>query len=71
MNSEAHTRDGLVVLVLIVGTVVAAQQPANPRQQLGASITMFAPEQGGRTAPIDAEAEIVQRARTPGQFQEE
>ena len=38
-------RNGLVVLVLMVGTVVAAQQPANPRQQPGASITMFAPEQ--------------------------
>ena len=38
-------RNGLVVLILMVGTVVAAQQPANPRQQPGASITMFAPEQ--------------------------
>ena len=38
-------RNGLMVLILMVGTVVAAQQPANPRQQPGASITMFAPEQ--------------------------
>ena len=38
-------RNGLVVLALIVGTTVAAQQPANPRQQPGATITMFAPEQ--------------------------
>jgi hypothetical protein len=38
-------RNGLVVLIPMVGTVVAAQQPANPRQQPGASITMFAPEQ--------------------------
>ena len=39
-------RNGLVVLVLMVGTVALAQQPANPRQQPGASITlMFAPEQ--------------------------
>jgi hypothetical protein len=38
-------RDGLVILVLMVGTVAAAQQPANPRQQPGTTITMFAPEQ--------------------------
>ena len=37
-------RNVLVVLAL-VGTVAVAQQPANPRQQPGASITMFAPEQ--------------------------
>ena len=38
-------RNGPVVLALMVGTVVAAQQPANPRQQPGATITMFAPGQ--------------------------
>ena len=38
-------RNGVVVLALMIGTVVAAPQPANPRQQPGASITMFAPEQ--------------------------
>ena len=38
-------RNGLVVLGLMLGTVAAAQQPANPRQQPGATITMFAPEQ--------------------------
>ena len=36
---------GLIVLALMVGTDVAAQHPANPRQQPGASITIFAPEQ--------------------------
>ena len=30
---------------LVVGSRVAAQQQANPRQQPGAMITMFAPEQ--------------------------
>jgi selenocysteine lyase/cysteine desulfurase len=38
-------RNGLVAVSLMVGTVTAAQQPANPRQQPGATITMFAPEQ--------------------------
>jgi hypothetical protein len=38
-------RNGPVVLALIAGTVAAARQPANPRQQPGATITMFAPEQ--------------------------
>ena len=37
-------RNVLVVLAL-AGTVVVAQQPATPRQQPGAAITMFAPEQ--------------------------
>ena len=45
MTAEEHMRNGFVVLALIVGTAVAAQQPANPRQQPGATITMFAPEQ--------------------------
>ena len=34
-----------VILVLLLATAVTAQQPANPRQQPGAAITMFAPEQ--------------------------
>lgn len=35
-----------LVLILALGGIVAAQQPvANPRQQPGAAITMFAPEQ--------------------------
>ena len=34
-----------VLVLALVGTVGVAQQPANPRQQAGASITMFAPEQ--------------------------
>src|SRR6187200_2625327 len=38
-------RTGLMALGLTIGAVVAAQQPANPRQQPGAAITMFAPEQ--------------------------
>jgi hypothetical protein len=37
-------RSVLVVLAL-VGTAAVAQSPATPRQQPGASITMFAPEQ--------------------------
>ena len=32
-------------VVIVVGSRVAAQQQANPRQQPGATITMFAPEQ--------------------------
>jgi hypothetical protein len=35
----------LVTLGIIATAVVSAQQPANPRQQPGATITMFAPEQ--------------------------
>ena len=38
-------RKALVILAAMVGTAAAAQQPANPRQQPGATITMFAPEQ--------------------------
>src|SRR5262245_53578956 len=38
-------RYGPVLLALLVGVVVTAQQPANPRQQPGAAITLFAPEQ--------------------------
>src|SRR5262245_35779044 len=34
-----------VVLALMLGALVTAQQSANPRQQPGATITMFAPEQ--------------------------
>jgi hypothetical protein len=41
-----------VVIASIVGVMaawtVAAQQPANPRQQPGAMITMYAPEQHDR-----------------------
>src|SRR5687767_11308584 len=33
------------ILSASLATVVNAQQPANPRQQPGATITMFAPEQ--------------------------
>src|SRR6188508_1896846 len=32
-------------MLLALGASVSAQQPANPRQQPGATITMFAPEQ--------------------------
>lgn len=35
----------LAILVVLLATAVTAQQPANPRQQPGATITMFAPEQ--------------------------
>ena len=35
----------LLALALMATTAVVAQQPANPRQQPGATITMFAPEQ--------------------------
>jgi len=45
MISQRHMRNRLLVLGLMVGTVVAAQQPANPRQQPGATIGMFASEQ--------------------------
>jgi hypothetical protein len=38
-------RYGVVILVLLLATAVTAQQPANPRQQPGATITIFAPEQ--------------------------
>ena len=38
-------RYGVVILLLLLATAVTAQQPANPRQQPGATITMFAPEQ--------------------------
>ena len=38
-------RTGIVITILAIGTVVVAQQAANPRQQPGATITMFAPEQ--------------------------
>ena len=30
---------------IVVGSQIAAQQPPNPRQQPGGTITMFAPEQ--------------------------
>ena len=35
----------LVIPVLVLGAGIAAQQPANPRQQPGATITMFVTEQ--------------------------
>jgi hypothetical protein len=35
----------VAILLLLLATAVTAQQPANPRQQPGATITMFAPEQ--------------------------
>ena len=38
-------RHGVLVLGLLLGVAVAAQQPANPRQQPGATVTLFAPEQ--------------------------
>jgi hypothetical protein len=34
----------VVIPVLLLATAITAQQPANPRQQPGATITMFAPE---------------------------
>ena len=37
-------RNGVFILSVILGTAVVAQQP-DPRQQPGAAITMFAPEQ--------------------------
>src|SRR3954467_1522668 len=36
---------GIAILMLLCGAALAAQQTANPRQQPGAMITMFAPEQ--------------------------
>ena len=38
-------RKSLVILMVLSGAALTAQQPANPRQQPGATITMFAPEQ--------------------------
>ena len=38
-------RRGFAVVLLMAGVTVTAQQPANPRQQPGATVTMFAPEQ--------------------------
>ena len=38
-------RTPVLVLGLVLGTIVAAAQQPNPRQQPGAGITMFAPEQ--------------------------
>jgi hypothetical protein len=38
-------RTGIVVVALVIGSGSAAWQQANPRQQPGATITMFAPEQ--------------------------
>ena len=38
-------RKSILLAVLVVVTAVAAQQQPNPRQQPGAMITMFAPEQ--------------------------
>src|ERR671918_808193 len=38
-------RNGVLVPVLMLGTAVAAQQQPNPRQQPGAVITIYAPEQ--------------------------
>jgi hypothetical protein len=38
-------RSGLVALALAATATLAAQQPPNPRQQPGAMVTMFAPEQ--------------------------
>ncbi len=39
------TRWTTVVLVLVLGCVAVAQQAANPRQQPGAAVTLFAPDQ--------------------------
>ena len=38
-------RTCLSILALLAGAAVTAQQPPNPRQQPGAAITLFAPEQ--------------------------
>ena len=38
-------RKGIVIGGLISLSAVAAQQPSNPRQQPGAMVTLFAPEQ--------------------------
>src|SRR4029453_10524510 len=38
-------RNCVLVVCLLLGSGVAAQQQPNPRQQPGATITMFAPEQ--------------------------
>ncbi len=38
-------QNGVLILGLVLGTTLAAQQQPNPRQQPGAMITMFAPEQ--------------------------
>ena len=35
----------VLVLALVAGGAASAQQPANPRQQPGAMVTLFAPEQ--------------------------
>ena len=38
-------RTSFFLALIAIGTVVAAQQSPNPRQQPGGSITMFAPDQ--------------------------
>src|SRR6187401_2237821 len=38
-------RKSLILVFVLTATAVAAQQAPNPRQQPGASITMFAPDQ--------------------------
>jgi len=39
------TRTTMVVLALALGAVAVAQQAPNPRQQPGAAVTMYAPDQ--------------------------
>ena len=38
-------RTHVLILGVVLGAALAAQQAANPRQQPGATITIFAPEQ--------------------------
>src|SRR5919107_738940 len=45
ISAEVRMRRIVVVASLVLGSVVAAQQQPNPRQQPGAMITMYAPEQ--------------------------
>ena len=45
MRLEGPMRRAFIILGVVVFTSIAAQQTPNPRQQPGATITMYAPEQ--------------------------
>ena len=47
----------MVIFGLVFATAVAAQQPANPRQPPGATITMYAPEQHGHVEVVSVASE--------------
>jgi hypothetical protein len=53
LGGRTYAQQGVAIASVVIASIasvvaawtVAAQQPANPRQQSGATITMFAPEQ--------------------------